>query len=99
MFPPSPRTGKIQSYLPDIYLSKTDEWVEVKGYLDAAGRSKLRRFKKYYPEEFAKLTVIISKSNKANRVFFNKLGVQNILFYEHLMLLYSNKTNWEGVRA
>jgi DNA polymerase/3'-5' exonuclease PolX len=65
--------------------------------LDARGRNKLRKFKKHYPAEFKKLSVIISKSNKTNKFFFKKLGVQNILFYEHLLKLYAGKLpNWEG---
>lgn len=89
--------GRKHSYLPDIYLNKTDEFVEIKGYLDSRGRNKLRKFKKYYPEEFNKLTVVISKSNKANKLFFKKMGVKNILYYEHLTRLFQSKIeNWEG---
>jgi len=95
-FPPDVR-GRTSAYLPDIYLNKTEEYIEVKGMLDARGRNKLRKFKKHYPEEFKKLSVIISKSNKNNKFFFKKLGVQNILFYEHLVKLYANKiAHWEG---
>lgn len=95
-FPPDVK-GRVQAYLPDIYLPRTDEFIEVKGMLDARGRNKLRKFKKHYPEEFKKLTVIISKSNKANKFFFRKLGVQNILFYEHLSKLFAHKiSHWEG---
>jgi len=95
-FPPDAR-GKIQAYLPDILLVKTEEYIEVKGMLDARGRNKLRKFKKHYPEEFKKFTVIISKTNKTNKFFFKKLGVNNILFYEHLKTLYANKiSHWEG---
>jgi len=94
---PADTRGRIQAYLPDVYLTKTDEYIEVKGYLDGRGRNKLRKFKKFYPEEFQKLTVVISKSNKANIIFFKKLGVAQILYYEHLAKLYANKiTYWEG---
>jgi hypothetical protein len=89
--------GKMSAYLPDIYLTKTDEYIEVKGMLDPRGRAKLRKFKKFYPEEFKKLTVIISKSNKANKLFFAKLGVNRVLYYEHLVKLFSQKIYcWEG---
>ena len=90
--------GKMSAYLPDIYLPKTDEFIEIKGMLDGRGRTKLRKFKKNYPEEFKKLTVIISKSNKANKLFFkHKLCVENILYYEHIVKLFADKIiNWEG---
>lgn len=95
-FPPDSR-GRMQSYLPDIYLPLTDEYIEVKGYLDSRGRNKLRKFKKNYPDEFSRLTVIISKSNKPNKQFFQKLNVKNILYYEHLSRLYKEKIpTWEG---
>jgi hypothetical protein len=96
-FPPTP-SGKRSGYIPDIYLPHTDEFIEVKGYLDGAGRQKIRKFRKHFPTEFAKLTVIISKNNKANQVFFQKMGVSRILYYEHISELYADKVNWEGVR-
>ncbi len=95
-FPPNPKTGIAPSYIPDFYLPEQDEFVEVKGYLDGRGRNKLRKFRKHFPEQFAKLTVVISRSNKANLLFFTKLGVKNILFYENIGSLYSAKVNWEG---
>jgi len=89
--------GRSSMYIPDIYLPKTNEFIEVKGMLDARGRSKLRKFKKFYPDEFSRLTVVISKSNKTNKFFFNKLGVKNILYYENLSKLFSKKIiMWEG---
>lgn len=44
----------IRSYLPDfkiINLDATYYWVEVKGYMDRKSRTKIKRFKKYYPQE------------------------------------------------
>jgi len=46
-------------YKPDFYLPASDSWVELKGFFRASDKTKLRRFKKYYPEEFAKLKFII----------------------------------------
>jgi hypothetical protein len=43
-----------RSYLPDfkiINLDGTHSWVEVKGWMDDRSKTKLKRFKKYYPEE------------------------------------------------
>lgn len=95
-FPPHPTSGIARSYIPDFYLPNTDEYVEVKGYLDGKGRNKLRKFRKHYPEQFSRLSVIISRSNKANLLFFTKLGVARILFYENIGQLYSDMVNWEG---
>ena len=46
-------------YKPDFYLPKVGSWIEVKGYFRANDKVKLRRFKKFYPEEFAKMWFII----------------------------------------
>lgn len=46
-------------YKPDIYLLEQDKFVEIKGFFTASDKTKIRRFKKYYPEEFAKLEFII----------------------------------------
>jgi len=46
-------------YKPDFYLPASDLWVEVKGFLGTSDKTKLMRFKKYYPEEFVKLKFII----------------------------------------
>lgn len=95
-FPLTPQ-GRTSMYIPDIYLIETDEYIEVKGYLDGRGRNKLRKFKKHYPKEFSTLTVIISRSNKANKRFFEALGVISILYYENIADVYSDKLlNWEG---
>lgn len=46
-------------YKPDFYLPNADEYIELKGYFTEGGKTKLRRFKKYYPEEFKKLRFVI----------------------------------------
>jgi len=43
-----------RSYLPDFKVTRTDGshyWVEVKGYLDRKSWTKIKRFRKYYPQE------------------------------------------------
>jgi len=43
-----------RSYLPDFRVTRPDRthyWVEVKGYMDRKSQTKLKRLKKYYPEE------------------------------------------------
>lgn len=89
--------GNTGGYLPDIYLPQTNEYIEIKGWLDSRGRNKLRKFKRNYPEEFSHLTMVISKSNKANKQFCEKLGVPTVLYYEHLSKVYKpHLPQWEG---
>ncbi len=44
----------VRSYLPDFRVTSMNgvqHWVEVKGFYDARSKTKIKRFKKYYPEE------------------------------------------------
>ena len=49
------------SYTPDFYLPDEDKWVEVKGWMDGKSKTKLKRFKEQYPEEYKKLQLITEK--------------------------------------
>jgi hypothetical protein len=43
----------VRSYLPDFcitHLNGTEEWSEVKGYLDSKSQTKMKRMAKYYPD-------------------------------------------------
>lgn len=63
-----------RSYLPDFKVINLDEsyyWVEVKGWFDDRSKTKLKRFKLYYPDE--KLEIIDSKWFKRN------LNLKNII--------------------
>jgi len=56
------------TYLPDFQVINNDgshEWIEVKGFMDAKSRTKINRFRKYFPEE--KLRIVNSKWYKANK--------------------------------
>lgn len=49
-------------YMPDFQVVEKDgtsSWVEVKGHMDAASKTKIARFRKYYPSH--KLTVVDAK--------------------------------------
>ena len=46
-------------YKPDFYLPISNRWTEVKGWLRKIDKTKLKRFKKYYPEEFKRLRFVI----------------------------------------
>jgi len=44
----------VRSYKPDFKVTLLDDthfWIEVKGYMDAKSKTKLKRFSKYFPEE------------------------------------------------
>lgn len=86
-----------KAYTPDIYLKNTDEWIEVKGWLDKNSAIKLKRFKKHYPDEFAQLAMVIGKSSKKAREFCEDLGVPKVLYYEEISKLYKDRIGtWEG---
>jgi hypothetical protein len=43
----------VRSYLPDFcitHLNGSEEWSEVKGYLDSKSQTKMKRMAKYYPD-------------------------------------------------
>jgi hypothetical protein len=86
-----------KAYIPDFYLTKTEEWFEVKGYLDDKSKLKIKRFKKYYPLEFEKLTFVISKYSSDAVKFAEELGIPHVIFYEDIRFAYSDKISiWEG---
>jgi len=80
-------------YKPDFYLPEQDKLIEIKGFFTASDKTKIRRFKKYYPEEFAKLEFVIpdkySKS-KANgemiKFLCDDLGIdfEKIMSYKEI---------------
>lgn len=58
----------VRSYLPDFKIIETNgkhRWIEVKGYMDAKSKTKIKRFKKYYPSET--LEIIDGEWFKANK--------------------------------
>jgi hypothetical protein len=86
-----------KAYTPDFLLKKNDEWIEIKGYLDDKSKIKLRRFKRYYPEEFSKLTCVISKYSRNAKDFMEEIGVEKVIYYEDIRDFYSKYIiNWEG---
>lgn len=86
-----------KAYMPDFYLTETDEWVEVKGWMDDKSRIKIKRFKKYYPDDFAKLTMVLGKGSKKSLQICQELEVPTIVFYQDLSKAYkSSIDNWEG---
>jgi hypothetical protein len=77
------RRGAI-SYLPDIYLPEYDIWVEVKGQLEPRARGAMNKFKKYYPDEFAKLQAITGSPKTKATEWFDKVGVPILFYYNDI---------------
>lgn len=48
------------TYTPDIYLPDEDKWIEIKGWFRDKDKTKLKRFKKYFPDEFSKLVFVVT---------------------------------------
>ena len=92
-------TGEIRgaiTYLPDFYLPVTDQWVEVKGFLDAKSKSKIRKFKQFYPDEFNNMVLVIRKEKGKAYDWLVKLGVTNFISYDELVKTYKDVIpNWE----
>lgn len=93
--------NKPHQYTPDFEIPKGKKgfkpgWYEIKGWFRKEDRNKLRRFKKNYPDEAAKFTVVIYRSSeKKNIEFCEKMGF-NIMFYNELTKQYAAEIpTWE----
>jgi len=91
-------------YKPDFFLAAVNRWVEVKGWLRKSDKTKLKRFKKYYPEEFARLKFIILDKyarDKANgemiKFICDDLGIdfEEILSYKEMEKYSGLIPGWE----
>ena len=91
-------------YIMDFAVEKSKnkpDWLvpgfyEIKGYMTADSRTKLRRLKKNYPEEAAKTIVVIyNKYKKKDIEFCEKYGFKH-LFYDELTKEYEGLIpTWE----
>jgi len=86
-----------KGYTPDFFFTRDQQWVEIKGYLDDKSKIKLKRFKRYYPDEFERLTCLIGKYSSQAKSFMEALEVPRIIFYEDMRNEYKEYIlNWEG---
>ena len=89
-------------YIPDFEVTKGTKlfpvgWYEVKGWMDSKSRGKLRTFKREYPEEAAKMTVILYRSSeKKNTEFCHKLGYKTMFFDQLTKEFAPLIPTWEG---
>lgn len=85
------------SLCPDFYLPELDIWVEVKGQLLSQNKAAIRRFKKYYPDEFSKLQYISGSASTKATQFYNSMGMKCMAYYNDLNKSFKNIIpNWEG---
>lgn len=91
-------------YKPDIYLPEQDKLIEIKGFFTASDKTKLRRFKRYYPRMFAKLEFIVpdkysrSKANgKMIKFLCGDLGINfsDIMNYKDIEKYSKLIPGWE----
>lgn len=86
-----------KGYTPDFLLKRNNDWVEIKGYLDDKSKIKLKRFKRYYPNDFSNLTCIIGKYSSDALNFMNSIEVPSVVFYEDIRDSYAEYIlSWEG---
>lgn len=84
------------SYLPDVYIQEDDLWVEIKGFLKNSDKTRIKRFKKFYPEEFKKLRAIVKSENVISAKFYKEIGVPIMIYYRDLDKQCKNTIpNWE----
>lgn len=90
-----------RSYLPDVKIypnRKNYEWIEIKGRMTSKDKTKMRRLRKYYPEEFARMKVVTKNDRVAStRFYVDEMELEVYAFYDDLMKKYSGVLkNWEG---
>lgn len=88
------------TYTPDFKITYPDGsylFIEVKGgWLKPTDKTKLRRFKKYYPDEFKQLVAVTPGPTSKTALFFKDLGIPIKFYYPDLNKKYKNVIpNWE----
>lgn len=86
------------SYTPDVWLPDYEggTWLEIKGHIPGTDKTKIRRFKKFWPEEFKKLKVIVGSKDSPADVYFKSMGVPVIAYFNELKSKYSKLiTGWD----
>lgn len=84
-----------KTYLPDFWLPSEGRWVEVKGYLRSADKTKLRRFRKYYPIDFSRLKAIPKNPRTDAARFFEEVDIPILAYYDDIAEESHLIPNWE----
>jgi hypothetical protein len=94
--------NKPHQYTPDFEIPKGTKgfkpgWYEIKGWFRKEDRNKRRRFKKNYPDEAAKFTVVVYRSSEKKNIEFCKQQGFNVMFYDKLTKEHAATIpTWEG---
>ena len=87
------------NYCPDFFINNPDGesiWVEVKGFLKSSDKTRIRRFKKFFPEDFKRLRCVVGSSNTAAAKFFTEVNVPVLEYYNSLNKEFKTKLPfWE----
>jgi hypothetical protein len=83
-----------KGYTPDIWLPKEKVWIEVKGYMSSVDKTKIKRFKKYYPDQFKKLQAITKNDKVDSTKFFKDFGVPIYAYYDDIDKDFGGLDNW-----
>jgi len=84
-----------KTYLPDFWLPEEKVWVEVKGYLKSQDKTKLKRFRKYHPDEFLKLKFIPKNNGVAAATFCEDYGIPIYAYYDDICEEADKIEGWE----
>ncbi len=98
-------------YLPDFEITESDgttRLVEVKGQLDSRSRTKLKRFRKAYPELWSDMLFVIRYDARAGGILGKRtrkttahswlvsMGADRFWYYNKLFQQFGQFLRWEG---
>jgi hypothetical protein len=88
------------SYCPDfrVTLANGDYiWIEVKGFMKSQDKTKIRRFKKHFPEEFKRLRAVTGSRATAAAKFFCEMSIDLYGTMSEFKKQWATKIpNWES---
>jgi len=86
------------AYIVDFYLPELDKYVEIKGRHSSKDRTKLKRLKKEYPEEFSKLIWVLNSSKSKEIEKIKKIGITKFEYYNDIKKDFNKLIEtWEGI--
>lgn len=86
-----------RAYIPDFYLPETDRWHEFKGWLDDKSITKFKRMKKYHPDVFNKMVIVMEKLTPKAKTTLESIGFRQdqIVDFAPIAKQYKDIPHWE----